>query len=196
MDKVNETGKTYGRWEVIKFDHWRTEPLGKRVPYWLCKCNCGTERAVNIRNLHKGKSVSCGCYNREVVTHGSHHFRKPVGESSKRQLFCAYRTGAKNRNLLFEITFEEFGDLTSSDCHYCGIPPKQINKIKKLNGNYIYNGIDRADSSKGYVKDNCVPCCKLCNYAKRDVPLEDFLTWINRVIQYQKAVRVKPLSSQ
>jgi hypothetical protein len=41
---------------------------------------------------------------------------------------------------------------------------------------YVYNGIDRLDSSKGYVLENCVPCCSEINWAKRVMSFEDFVT--------------------
>ena len=63
--------------------------------------------------------------------------------------------------------------------------PKQITKGRGNNGDYIYNGIDRLDNSVGYTKENCVPCYKMCNYAKNKFTMEEFLIWINRVYHYQ-----------
>ena len=40
------------------------------------------------------------------------------------------------------------------------------------------------DSSKGYTKDNVVSCCKDCNYSKRTMSQEDFLTWVERVYNH------------
>jgi hypothetical protein len=50
-----------------------------------------------------------------------------------------------------------------------------------MNGDYVYNGIDRLDSSRGYEMGNVVPCCKQCNWAKNDIPYDEFLDWIKRV---------------
>jgi len=50
----------------------------------------------------------------------------------------------------------------------------------------IYNGIDRLDSSKGHVIDNVVPCCKWCNYAKRERSYKDFLDWV--VVIYNHSI--------
>jgi len=67
----------------------------------------------------------------------------------------------------------------------CGIEPKQIRKDRlHLNGDYVHNGIDRLDSSRGYILENCVPCCKVCNYAKRNMSVNDFLNWIKKVYNY------------
>lgn len=34
--------------------------------YWLCRCNCGTERLVYAGTLKNGASKSCGCHRSEV----------------------------------------------------------------------------------------------------------------------------------
>ena len=51
----------------------------------------------------------------------------------------------------------------------------------KQNGDFIYNGLDRIDNSKNHSKENCVACCKYCNYAKRERSFSEFKEWINRV---------------
>lgn len=63
-------GERFGRLTVIERAH-RNSP----GTFWLCRCDCGTERVVMGSLLKRGKTVSCGCYQREVVaamltTHG------------------------------------------------------------------------------------------------------------------------------
>ena len=57
----------------------------------------------------------------------------------------------------------------------------QVSKSKGAYGDYIYNGIDRVDSNIGYIFENCVPCCKLCNMAKKEYPVEEFKEWIAKL---------------
>jgi len=62
----NLAGKRYGRLLVVK----RVENRNKHV-YWLCRCDCGNEVEVRCDALTRGPTVSCGCYQRDVVTtHG------------------------------------------------------------------------------------------------------------------------------
>lgn len=56
------TGKKYGRLEVLL-----RAASGSKRPMWLCRCECGTEKAIRADHLVAGKVVSCGCYVREVV---------------------------------------------------------------------------------------------------------------------------------
>ena len=81
----------------------------------------------------------------------------------------------------------QFKEITQKNCKYCGIVPNQIIKQKianKKTEEYTYNGVDRVDSAVGYTLTNCVPCCKMCNGAKRDYCEEDFLRWVRRLYEH------------
>ncbi|MEY2500568.1 MAG: hypothetical protein QOI07_902 [Verrucomicrobiota bacterium] len=65
------SGERYGNWTVLR----RGEAAEPRYQEWICRCDCGTERAVKIKLLAGGGSKSCGCRRRvnarsSVVTHG------------------------------------------------------------------------------------------------------------------------------
>jgi hypothetical protein len=49
-------GQRFGRWTVLSLGE-RIIPRGHR--YWLCRCDCGTEREVKGGSLRNGSSVSC-----------------------------------------------------------------------------------------------------------------------------------------
>jgi len=55
------TGQTFGRVTVLGFSHKK----GK-MRYWLCRCECGTERPFPERGLVEGKTKSCGCIRKEL----------------------------------------------------------------------------------------------------------------------------------
>lgn len=82
--------------------------------------------------------------------------------------YMTYRLGAKNRNLLFEITLEEFTEFQYKPCVYCG---DTFDKI----------GIDRVNSSKGYVKGNMVSCCEMCNKMKLHHDKETFINHCKQI---------------
>lgn len=52
------------------------------------------------------------------------------------------------------------------------------------NGDFVYNGIDRIDSSHGYTKDNIVTCCKICNKMKMDMSLDNFIEQIYKIKEH------------
>lgn len=57
MKRLDISGQRFGRWLAIS----RAAPS-----YWVCRCDCGSVKAVYLGHLRSGRSVSCGCYNREV----------------------------------------------------------------------------------------------------------------------------------
>lgn len=75
---------------------------------------------------------------------------------------------AKKMNRVITMTDDEIMDMTDMPCEYCGVETED--KVNR-------NGIDRLDSSKGYILDNCVSCCGVCNMMKGQI---DPLTFIER----------------
>ena len=149
-----------------------------RNAIWLCKCECGKETAVDVQSLKNGNTTSCGCRMRERAIETN---MIEYGKSAFNTLYARYISKAKERNILFELTKETFSEITKRSCFYCGKEPSQIVKNRANNGDYVYNGIDRIDSSKGYIMSNVVPCCGRCNEAKMSETQKDFIEWIKQV---------------
>lgn len=53
----------FNRWTVIA-----EAPSRNRKKYWLCQCDCGTQREVCGSDLRNNKSKSCGCLTREKAS--------------------------------------------------------------------------------------------------------------------------------
>lgn len=64
----------------------------------------------------------------------------------------------------FELTFEQFFNISIQNCHYCNAEPSR--KAIYMKETIMINGIDRKNNAIGYIMDNCVPCCWSCNKAK------------------------------
>lgn len=150
----------------------------------LVRCDCGEEKLVFTRNLTRGVSTHCGC---KIYGIRSENKRLPYGESSRRALISNYKHNAKTRNLSFELTDDECTKLFKGNCHYCGEKPsREYKHTPNAHGSYVYNGIDRLDSSKGYEAKNVVSCCSDCNYFKREYPEEKFLSMIKKIAAHRK----------
>ena len=61
------TGQQFGRWTVIKRVKSYITPSGESRIVWLCKCQCGTIKAVKADSLLNG-SKSCGCLRKEYMS--------------------------------------------------------------------------------------------------------------------------------
>lgn len=189
------TGLKYHRLTVICLDHFEDKRTKTGIEYrrhfWQCLCECGAKCIVEHAKLYGGRQFSCGCYRREkqkwhLLNVGVPN-KLPNGEASFNALITKYRINAKNRGVDFNLSYHEFRELTSQNCAYCGLKPSQslLNKEYaqkiQINGVYIYNGVDRLNTLKGYTTENCVTCCGFCNRAKKDHSVPEFLEWIKQI---------------
>lgn len=182
---IDLTGRIFGRLKVIELVEKPLNIKG-RSSYWKCQCECGSHVVVKSNSLIGNNTKSCGCFQKEIIRNA---VILPQGIASLNKLYSTYENNAKKRNLVFNISIKDFKNTSSQKCFYCNVEPYQIMKNKNLNGDYVYNGIDRVDNSKGYTLDNIVPCCGLCNRAKSSMKKEEFLSWIERV--YKHSVKNK-----
>lgn len=147
---------------------------------WKCLCDCGNTTKVRSYHLRNGQVKSCGCLRKKPPPN-----KLPYGVAAQHKLYNDYKKRANYDNILFEMAYDDFINLTKKTCEYCGrFPFNIIEPQNKNSGSYTYNGIDRKNNDKGYTKDNCITCCEICNRAKKDLSLEDFFSWINRLIEY------------
>ena len=179
---IDLTGRRFGRLVVIEQEKTASYSLLKRKRIrWSCQCDCNNIAVVEGSNLKNGTTKSCGCLHKEMARRN-----KKSGEAAFNTIYNSYIRHSKKRNLSFNLTKQEFKNLTLGNCFYCGCEPSQIVHTRWGNGNYIYNGIDRLNNATGYEKTNCVSCCGLCNTRKTDMRLDDFLNWVEKIHNYQK----------
>jgi hypothetical protein len=182
----NLTGLHYGKLLVIQ-RACKPENSTRKLSgaWWSCFCDpdcggCGTIKPIMGTDLKSGRVLSCGC--------SKGWKKKPEGISTFNRLVRQYKRHAMKRGYEFSLSNDEIRELTSQNCFYCGIEPMQVVKSEFNNGNYIYNGIDRINSSLGYFIENCVSCCHQCNRAKSDMTTEKFLTWIEQVNERKQLI--------
>lgn len=139
---INLTGQRFGRLVVLR--RAKVQSKSRRV-YWLCVCDCGSEKAVNAGHLRSGTVVSCGCFNREVVTkHGK-------SNSPEFRAWKHMRQRCTNEN---NPSFSNYGArgikvcgrwIASFDNFYKDMGPRPSNK----------HTLERIDNNKGYSPENC-----------------------------------------
>lgn len=143
------TGKNFGEWCVLR----RGANDKHKHSMWVCQCSCGTVCQIIGDNLVSGHSKSCGCQN-------SRRLIRPY-----EALYNILHRNAKQRRIHVGLSYEHFLRFAQIlFCHYCGAEVKWTKHNTAKNG-VSYN-LDRKDPSKGYVKENLVVCCGLCNEIK------------------------------
>lgn len=184
-DKFKDlSGLRFERLVVLK----RSKRKGKRgETYWWCRCDCGTAKEILGTSLNHDRTKSCGCLGIEKRRQANSKDDKSVATNL---LYLKYKDQAKRRNILFNLSQEEFKSLIFKNCYFCGEPPSNVFANYRKNNQaghqpVLYNGIDRLDSDGDYEIDNCVTCCSVCNYGKRQMSEQQFLSWIAKVYRYQ-----------
>lgn len=129
--------------------------------YWKCKCTCGNICFHRATVLIKGYQKHCNKY-----------CKVRAFKTRLHKKFDSYKKNSKDKGREFKISEDDFKYLIQQKCHYCGY----IDKI---------NGLDRIDNSRGYLLDNVVPCCKICNQAKHVFTIHEFNSWIDRLIKHR-----------
>lgn len=148
---------------------------------WKCECICGKICFISSKHLVTGATKSCGCQKSKLLNES--HLLLSEEERAVRKVFSDYKRGAKERNLNFELTLEQFTDLIKMNCFYCNSLPYKTTVIKRIDNTILFNhnGIDRKNSKIGYIIDNCVACCWFCNRAKLDSSIKEFVEWLEKI---------------
>lgn len=109
--------------------------------------------------------------------------RREYQRTSSKNHFGVYKRGAKSRNLVFNLTFEEFMTFWQQPCFYCGDSIETV-------------GLDRINNAKGYELHNLVPCCYRCNWSKSNQSIESWLNFIKQISQHFEKIQQKLMQHQ
>jgi len=144
---------------------------------WKCSCECG-KISYHVGALVKRNIItSCGCGRRS----------KNPWKSILKAKYQDYKWGAGKRNLEFRLSYKEFKKIVINKCYYCGSYPSATGRSNKIKGDFqvLINGIDRKNNNIGYIKENCVPCCKICNGAKRNLTYNKWIKWLDQIVKHR-----------
>jgi len=89
----------------------------------------------------------------------------------QKKRYSSAKHSAKERGLYWNISYEKWLTIISQPCVYCGEDKAQ-------------RGLDRESSEIGYYLTNVVSCCWRCNRMKSNLPVQDFIDHITRIIEH------------
>jgi hypothetical protein len=183
--RLDLTGQVFGALTAL-------EPIGSDQNshvVWRFQCECGAivERVgtETVQRIKKGWQPSCGRFQ------CAQYRRLEDGESAINTRLYIYRSGAKKRGIVFDLTREEAVHLFQQNCYYCGAEPSHVTRHPRSRSKaFVHNGIDRIDNTQGYIPGNVVPCCTQCNRAKGTLTHDEFIAWLRRAAVHQFGVAV------
>ena len=138
------------------------------------KCiQCKKEFIPNKHTPYQ-KYCSISCRGKHYRESGKGRKKLKKYHASPKGKYNYYKKNASRAHRIFILSLSEFTELISKPCTYCG-------KI----GN-PYNGVDRTNNNKGYIKENCTPCCAYCNWMKREKSFGEFVNHCKEVAKKWK----------
>jgi hypothetical protein len=155
--KLNLIGQTFGRLTVIGEGELYISPGGRSYSTSICRCECGVTKQVVTGSLIRGKTRSCGCLRKQLMTT---HGQLSAGKRSKeykcwnsiksRCLNCKHKQfknyGGRGITICDEWlnSFETFlKDMGLATTKAIGLAPSKAHSL------------DRIDNARGYSKENC-----------------------------------------
>lgn len=89
-----------------------------------------------------------------------------------------YKSRANREGIVIDLTDDQFINFFNCDCFFCG---RSIDNIE-------LNGVDRLNNDVGYNEQNCVSCCKMCNYIKFTLDPMVFIMRCEHILTYNNLI--------
>lgn len=185
MKRLDLSGRKIGQLKILGYSHSYVQPSGQKRAMWDVVCDCGNKKKMSTGTLLHQKTISCGCQGK---INRAESRKKEFGYSNENYLYLQYKSRSIKKFGEFNITKEQFRELIYSNCFYCGKHPEQQTVKRCVNGINKSNGIDRVDNEIGYIYENCVCCCKVCNTMKMNLSVYEFLNHISKIFKYNNNV--------
>lgn len=147
---IDLTGQRFGRLTVVERSPDYVQHNGRHRARWKCVCDCGSELITNGDALRAGRTTSCGCFRKELMSEirSTHH------ETSTKLygVWCAIKRRCYNKNAAH---YEDYG---GRGILMCDTWRDNYESFRDWAYSHWYHEsltIDRVDNSKGYSPENC-----------------------------------------
>ena len=153
---------------------WKLNNYEKVMQYWI-KSRGNKINSLGIEEYRKREANYAKMWREENPDKVEEMNNKRY--SNVNMYFEVYKKDAFIKNINFELTKEQFINIVNKECYYCGIIQEKG-----------FNGIDKKDCYDGYILDNCVSCCEMCNFMKGTLSINVFIKKIEHILTYHNII--------
>jgi hypothetical protein len=174
-------GKRFNKIVILKCEGLKQVGKSRRT-LWACKCDCGKEFKSTIYDFIRGHKKSCGCY--LYATGANSPQWRGFGDISKND-WTGLKRGAKDRNLIFNISIEYAWELFKQQNNKCSLSDILLEFSTVSKEHEQTASLDRIDSSQGYIRGNVQWVHKHINVMKQDMSDDTFIWWCKKVASFK-----------
>ncbi len=144
--RVSILGRRFGRLLVIELSPRRDR---RGTARYLCRCDCGNEKEVGVDNLRSGRTLSCGCLNKENIE------RRKVSGGSNCRVYRIWRSMLARCYNQNNQAYENYGGRGIGVCEEWRADYEAFYAWSMSNGYAPELWIDRICNDIGYEPSNC-----------------------------------------
>lgn len=155
---IDMTGNKYGRLTVLEYAGKKQSGKQYRTT-WLCECECGNKKIIAGAELRRGKTISCGCFHKEMVG----KLNRKHGLANKTKLYGVWKSmrdrcfNPKNKS------YNNYGGRGITVCNewnnnfgaFYNWAIQHGYKQKELESGRNKFSIDRINNNGNYEPNNC-----------------------------------------
>ena len=159
---------------IMKKDVWKKENPEKPIEASM-RSRGKLMNEIGLENFHKKMAQQSQKHRDDNPEQNEAYNEKRTNDPKTR-----YNTGvvqySKREEINLELTYDQYLGIVVDPCHYCGVVEDR--------GVAEFNGVDRFTNTKGFVLDNCVSCCTMCNTMKKSLCGIAFVHRVCHILTY------------